>query len=60
MTKLNLLVSLITKDNDFQMEQAAAADDAAAAEVQAVLDQFVRANKWHKRQQPQKPPGGWM
>jgi hypothetical protein len=29
MTKLNLLVSLITKDNDFQMEQAAAAEDAA-------------------------------
>jgi ribose transport system substrate-binding protein len=29
MTKLNLLVSLITDDNDFQMEQAAAAEDAA-------------------------------
>jgi len=29
MTKLNVLVSLITNDNDYQMEQAAAAEDAA-------------------------------
>jgi hypothetical protein len=29
MTKLNVLVSLITSDNDYQMEQAAAAKDAA-------------------------------
>ncbi len=29
MTKLNLFVSLITKDNDYQKEQAAAAEDAA-------------------------------
>jgi ABC-type sugar transport system substrate-binding protein len=29
MTKLNVLVSLITDDNDFQVEQAAAAQDAA-------------------------------
>ena len=26
MTKLNVLVSLITKDNDYQMEQAATAE----------------------------------
>ena len=29
MTKLNVFVSLITNDNDYQMEQAAAAEDAA-------------------------------
>ena len=29
MTKPNVLVSLITHDNDYQMEQAAAAEDAA-------------------------------
>ena len=29
MTKLNVVVSLITKDNDYQMEQAAATEEAA-------------------------------
>jgi ABC-type sugar transport system substrate-binding protein len=29
MAKLNVLVSLITEDNDYQKEQAAAAEDAA-------------------------------
>jgi len=40
MMNLNLLVALITKDNDFQMEQAAAAEDAARrfdASVQVVF-----------------------
>jgi len=32
MTKLSLLVSLITKDNDYQLEQAVAAQDAARRE----------------------------
>ena len=31
--------------------KAASAGDPCLAEVQAVLDEFVRVNKWHKRQQ---------
>src|SRR2546430_17042181 len=43
MTKLRFLVSLITEDNDYQMEQAAAAK-AAAGEL-GVEAQIVYANK---------------